>query len=119
MSETLVWNSRLGVNGMPKSEYLRKYGGMEKRSDIATPMIVRDIEPYKSVATGEQITSRSQHREMLRSNGLVEVGNDFPTATPKKELPPVQEDVARAIEDVKAGRGVKVSEHYNPNEFED
>jgi hypothetical protein len=39
------------------------------------PMIISDIEPYRSIRTGEMITGRAQHREHLRQYGLEEVGN--------------------------------------------
>ena len=46
-------------------------------------MVQADIQPYKSIAmdkkTGRpaEIHSRKQHREFLRRNDYVEVGNDF------------------------------------------
>lgn len=40
------------------------------------PQVVVDIEPYKSVVTGETISGRRQHRDHLRAHGLVEVGNE-------------------------------------------
>ncbi len=40
------------------------------------PMIMPDIKPYKSMKTGEMITSRSQHREHLKQHGLTELGNE-------------------------------------------
>jgi len=55
--------------------------------------IMPDIEPYKSMVTGEIITSRAKHREHLKRHGMVEVGNDssltrqrtsFPDAAPEK-----------------------------------
>ena len=60
----------------------------------AGPQIVRDLEPYRSVAldcaTGKRalIGGRAQHREFLRRNNYVEVGNDY--AAPRRE------DLARA-----------------------
>ena len=48
--------------------------GTEPRS--AAPMVMPDIAPYKSMITGEMITSRSQHREHLQQHGCVEVGNE-------------------------------------------
>jgi hypothetical protein len=39
-------------------------------------MVVADIQPYRSMATGEMITSRSQHRDHLKATGCVEVGNE-------------------------------------------
>lgn len=40
------------------------------------PMVMPDIQPYRSTLTGEEITSRSRHREHLRAHGCVEVGNE-------------------------------------------
>jgi hypothetical protein len=42
----------------------------------AGPMVIPDISPYQSMITGEEITSRSKHREHLREHGCVEIGND-------------------------------------------
>ena len=53
--------------------------------------------PYKSMITGEWITSRAKHQEHLKRHGYVEIGNDssltkqrtqFPDAAPqqRKEL---------------------------------
>ena len=38
--------------------------------------IVPDIAPYRSMITGELITSRAKHQEHLRKHGYTEVGND-------------------------------------------
>lgn len=48
------------------------YSGQPK----ASPTIMPDIKPYRSMITGELITSRSRHREHLKAHGAVEVGND-------------------------------------------
>lgn len=62
-----VW---IQVNGklIPKEQYVRE------RAE--GPMIMGDIEPYRNVVDGKMITSRSQHREFLKRNGLQEVGNE-------------------------------------------
>ena len=39
------------------------------------PMVMDDIAPYRSQATGEWITSRSQHREHLKAHNCVEIGD--------------------------------------------
>ncbi len=58
-------------------------------SDLPTPMIMRDIQPYKNMIDGRIITSRSEHRELLRRHNCVEVGNDTshmkPKVTPKDD----------------------------------
>lgn len=46
-----------------------------------------DIQPYKSMITGEMITSRSQHREHLRKHGYREVGNDSSLTKPYTGMP--------------------------------
>lgn len=51
------------------------YSG-EKRSDLPTPMIMRDIGEYRSTLDGTMITSRPQHRDHMRKHDVVEVGNE-------------------------------------------
>lgn len=41
-----------------------------------TAYVMPDIQGYKSMATGEWISSRSEHREHLKRHGLVEIGNE-------------------------------------------
>lgn len=43
---------------------------------VKTHFIAPDIQPYKSMQTGEMIGSRSHHREHLRRHQLIEVGNE-------------------------------------------
>ena len=60
---------------LPLDEWLAKYGDPTSQSHT----VIGDIEPYKAVTgdmEGKWITSRSQHREFLRRNNLVEVGNE-------------------------------------------
>ena len=38
--------------------------------------IIPDIEPYKEMHSGTIISSRREHKEFLRRNGLIEVGNE-------------------------------------------
>ena len=52
------------------------YKPEKKKSGI---QVIPDIQPYKAVAgdmAGKYITSRSHHREYLKRNGFVEVGNE-------------------------------------------
>lgn len=78
--------------------------------------IVPDFDkPYKSMITGEMITSRAKHREHLRRHGFFEVGNDksltkqrtsFPDAAPqqRKELLIAQVDAMTHKQWKEAGR---------------
>lgn len=59
---------------------------MQRR--ITAPYVAADIQPYKSMITGEMITSRSQHRNHLKQHKMIEVGNELHHMTPKKKAPP-------------------------------
>lgn len=63
---------------------------MERR--IMPTMVQADIQPYRSIAidkeTGRpaEIHSRKQHKEFLRRNDYIEIGNDF--QKPKRDEGP-------------------------------
>lgn len=61
---------------IPKEEYQPR--------ESAGFFVVGDIQPYKSMITGETIQGRRQHREHLRQHGCIEVGNEKlkPSASP-------------------------------------
>lgn len=46
------------------------------RMEVNAPMVMPDIQPYRSMVDGSEISSRSQHRSHLRQHRLVEVGNE-------------------------------------------
>jgi hypothetical protein len=70
------------------------------------PMIMRDIAPYRSiavdVATGARalVGGRAQHRDFLRRNNYVEVGNAY-VAPRREELARIDRiaDIQRALQD--------------------
>jgi hypothetical protein len=78
---------------MRNGRLVRKRMAM-RPSAAAGPQIISDIAPYRTaatdVATGQRavIGGRRQHREFLRRNGYVEVGNDY--------VPPQREESTRA-----------------------
>lgn len=47
-----------------------------------------DIQPYKSMITGEMIEGRRQHRDHLRQHNCVEVGNELDKAPQRIAAPP-------------------------------
>ncbi len=49
--------------------------------------IMREIEPYQSMVTGEWIKSRAQHREHLKRHGMMEIGNDSVLRKPYTGIP--------------------------------
>lgn len=79
------------------------YGHGSKRSrTISSPMVIRDIEPYKSMLNGEMVTSRRRHRELLSQYGGVEIGNDIQahmTPPPKPQGPSRKETLHRMLAD--------------------
>lgn len=71
-----------------------------------TPMVMGDIKPYKSMITGETITSRSHHREHLRQHGCIEIGNETKYLQPKSigSPPGLKETLIRATDEVLSRR---------------
>ena len=83
-----------------RATYVMRNGRLvRKRKDpspsvwAACPQIMSDIAPYRTaatdVATGQRavIGGRRQHREFLRRNGYVELGNDY--------VPPQRDELSR------------------------
>lgn len=60
-------------------------------------MVMPDIQGYQSQATGEWISSRSQHRAHLKQHRLIEIGNEkIPEAPkPKYDSAEVKRELAR------------------------
>lgn len=69
--------------------------------------IIKDIDPYKpiagDIALGGQtptIMSRREHKEFMRRNGYIEIGNSKQEQKPYEDRT-IEADVARAYEQVK------------------
>jgi len=96
--QTWVWD-RTTETLVPKEDfYARIYADTK-----AGPQIMRDIAPYRNVIDGKEIGSRSTHREFLKRNNVVEVGNEKPRLAPRS-LPPVpglRQDIARTLRELK------------------
>lgn len=50
------------------------------------PTVIPDIEGHISMADGTWVDSRSKHRENLKRNNCIELGNDVPFEQKKHEL---------------------------------
>ena len=57
-----------------------------------------DIAGYQSPITREWIGSRSAHRSHMRQHGVIEVGNEPIRPRKRTPLPPVRDDIIRAME---------------------
>lgn len=47
------------------------------RKPVAPSIRADSIKPYRNTYTGEVVESRTQHRRILKENGLIELGNEF------------------------------------------
>jgi hypothetical protein len=64
--------------------------------ELQGAFVVPDIAPYKAVAgdrAGQWITSRRKHKEFLKRNKLIEIGNEKPKDT--KLMRPIHTDKER------------------------
>ena len=50
------------------------------------PIVISDIEGHISMADGKWVGSRSAHRENLKRNNCIEIGNDVPMEQKKHTL---------------------------------
>jgi len=57
-----------------------------------------DISGYRSMQTGEWISSRSKHRDHLRQHNLIEVGDQRMPERKPIEVESPREDIMRAME---------------------
>lgn len=78
----------------------RKYhiAGTHFEDAPSGPMVMRDLEPYRSPLDGSMVTSRSQHRAHMRQHGVIEMGNEMPRMRRNDApMPSVGADIKRAM----------------------
>ena len=56
--------------------------------------VIGDISPYQSMATGELIGGRRQHREHLKQHRLIEIGNEI---QPRQKLQVDRQGIRNAL----------------------
>ncbi len=81
-------------SGTPEAEEAWKAKQSMTRQTSAT--VLPDIQPYKSMITGEMINSRSKHRTHLKDHNCIEVGNEKQTHNPQTVAPGLREAIERA-----------------------
>lgn len=74
--------------------------GVRMHRRVTAAAVLADINPYRSMATGEMIMGRRQHREHLKNNGLIEVGNEKMTSKPRAPEANIKADIAQAVHKV-------------------
>jgi hypothetical protein len=81
----------------PETNQLIEKSEYRGTSVVNAPMVMNDIQGYKSMQTGEWIGSRSQHREHLKEHRLVEIGNEVKAHTTKQAPRVDREQIRRDI----------------------
>ena len=95
-----------------EDEFGRSYWLNTTTGEIERPRgsyVTSDIQPYRSMMTGEMITSKSQHREHLKRHDCIEVGNErikAPTREQKlaKLKKSLRDDLKTAVQDWNQGK---------------
>jgi hypothetical protein len=75
------WTPTIGLEAA-KASWLDKIA-MQTRS---APTVISDIDGHISMADGSWVSSRSKHRENLKRNNCIELGNDVPMDQKKVEF---------------------------------
>lgn len=78
--------------------------GKMQRYYSAAGYVIGDIQPYRSMQTGEVIGGRKQHRDHLKQHGLIEVGNERLPQRKPVPMPDLVPDLRAAIREVRRGR---------------
>ena len=68
------WTPTIGLEAA-KASWLDKVAMKTRQA----PMVMSDIDGHISMADGQWVSSRSKHRENLKRNNCIELGNDVPT----------------------------------------
>lgn len=64
-----------------------EFDPLAPRPRPVAPMVIRDVEPYRCIATGERIRGRRHHRDHLRAHRFIEVGNEYNKGLPVDQAP--------------------------------
>lgn len=78
---------------VPEAEYRRP-------SESRSHYVIQDsCDPFLSHADGEFYDSKSEYRQMLKANNLVELGNDQIKPRPREDDRSLDRDLAQAMKD--------------------
>jgi len=75
------WTPTLGLE-----EAKRSWQDKVAMKSRVAPTVIPDIEGHISMADGTWVSSRSKHRENLKRNNCIEIGNDVPLEQKKVEF---------------------------------
>ena len=71
--------------------------GVKMHRVMSAPDVIPDIQPYKSMLTGEMIESRSKHRSHLKQHGCIEIGNEKQSPTNPKESGNIKQSIVDSM----------------------
>jgi hypothetical protein len=92
----MYWNYKLG-----SEEAEQAWKEKEAMIPRKAPDVIPDIPGHISMADGTWVSSRSKHRENLKRNNCIELGNDVPMEQKKHEFSRKEnEDRKRQIAEV-------------------
>ena len=92
----MYWNYELG-----SAEAEQAWKDKETMTPRKAPDVIPDIVGHISMADGTWVSSRSKHRENLKRNNCIEIGNDVPMQQKKHEFSRKEnEDRKRQIAEV-------------------
>lgn len=95
MRETLI---------LRKGKWLRKSDAPPLHASERGPSVIGDVMPdMMHPANGKRYDSKSRFRAETRARGLTEIGNDRMPARRNIDLPPVRDDIRRAISELGGG----------------
>lgn len=80
--------------GTPEAE--AAWSAKQNMTRQTSAVVIADIQPYKSMITGEMITSRSKHRDHLVRHNCTEIGNEKVTTKPIEPPKGLRESLERA-----------------------
>ncbi len=86
----MYWNYELGT-----AEAEKAWSEKEAMTPRKAPDVIPDIGGHISMADGTWVSSRSKHRENLKRNHCVEVGNDVPTQQKSHEFSTREKDARK------------------------
>ena len=72
---------------------------VDEVTEAITPMhyVMPDIKPYRSMATGQIVEGRRQHREMLKQTGCIEIGNEKMSNRPMTPPPGLKQTLIEVV----------------------
>ena len=84
--------------------------GVKMERVLSAPTVIADIQPYKSMATGEMIDSRTKHKRHLKAHGLAEIGDQHEShqrqleankaAEKKKQSAALRQEIAARLDSI-------------------